>query len=134
MGDDHHRRHLCRLRARIPARHRRRARRLVGAPTLRAAMRGARAFAAVVGLVAAPVLPAQELVIGGTCRDGEPQGAYTLRAPDGRLRVAGALARGRRTGTFLFWSERGSRIAVIPYDDARKMGTVAVWYAASSPG
>lgn len=97
-------------------------------------MRRARAFAAVVGLVAAPALSAQQLVIGGVCRDGEPQGAYTLRAPDGGLRVAGALARGRRTGTFLFWSERGSRIAVVPYDDDRKTGTVAVWYAPPAPG
>ena len=76
-------------------------------------------------MVAAPLLPAQELVIGGTCRDGEPNGAYTLRAPDGRLRVAGAFAKGRRTGTFLFWSERGARIAVIPYDNDRKVGTIA---------
>ena len=107
---------------------------MVGAPALLTSMRGARAFAALLALTAASVLPAQELVIGGTCRDGEPQGAYTLRAPNGRLRVAGALARGRRTGTFLFWSERGSRIAVIPYDDDRKTGTVAVWFAPSAPG
>ena len=106
----------------------------MGAPTLRAAARRARALVAGLALVAAPLLPAQELVIGGTCRDGEPQGAYTLRAPDGGLRVAGALARGHRTGTFLFWSNGGSRIAVIPYDDDRKTGTVAVWFAPSSPG
>jgi len=106
---------------------------MVGAPALSAALRGARRLVAAAALIAAPIAPAQQLVIGGTCRDGEPQGAYTLRAADGRLRVAGALAKGRRTGTFLFWSERGSRIAVIPYDDDRKTGTVAVWYAPPSP-
>jgi hypothetical protein len=84
-------------------------------------------------LIAALILPAQDLVVGGTCRDGEANGGYTLRAPNGQLRVAGAFARGRRTGTFLFWSERGSRIAVIPYDNDRKVGTIAVWYAPPAP-
>jgi hypothetical protein len=107
---------------------------MVGAPTLRIAPRRPRALVAVLALVAAPLLPAQELVVGGTCRDGEPHGAYTLRAADGRLRVAGAFARGHRTGTFLFWSNGGSRVAVIPYDDDRKTGTVAVWFAPSSRG
>jgi hypothetical protein len=107
---------------------------MVGTPALRVSLRGARRLAAVVALVAASIAPAQLLVIGGTCRDGEPQGAYTLHAPDGRLLVVGALAKGRRTGTFVFWSERGSRVAVIPYDDDRKTGTVAAWYAPPSPG
>jgi hypothetical protein len=102
---------------------------MVVAPTLRPRTRPRRALVAVLALVAAPLLPAQELAVVGTCRDGEPHGAYTLRAADGRLRVAGALAKGRRTGTFLFWSERGSRVAVIPYENDRKVGTIATWYA-----
>jgi len=105
----------------------------VGAPALTAATRASRALVAILACAVAPSVPAQELVVGGTCRDGEPHGAYTLRAADGRLRVAGAFARGWRTGTFLFWSERGSRIAVIPYDNGRKVGTIAVWYAPQTP-
>ena len=77
----------------------------------------------------APPAMAESLVVEGTCRDGEPNGAYTLRSADGRLRVAGALAKGRRTGTFLFWAERGARIAIVPYDIDRKAGTIALWYA-----
>ena len=77
----------------------------------------------------APAAMAQGLVVDGACRDGEPNGAYTLRSADGRLRVVGAFAKGRRTGTFLFWSERGARIAVVPYDTDRKAGTIALWYA-----
>jgi hypothetical protein len=107
---------------------------MVGASTLRIAPRRPRALVAVLALVAAPLLPAQELAVGGTCRDGEPHGAYTLRAADGRLRVAGAFAKGRRTGTFLFWSERGSRVAVVPYDNDHKMGTIATWYAPRTSG
>jgi hypothetical protein len=107
---------------------------MVGAPALSASLRGARRLVVFAALVAAPLVPAQPLEIGGICRDGEPQGAYTLHAPDGRLLVAGALAKGHRTGTFVFWSESGSRVAVIPYDDDRKSGTVAVWYAPPSPG
>ncbi len=52
---------------------------------------------------------------------------------DGRLRVTGAFAKGRRTGTFLFWRQDGVRIAVIPYDDAVKSGTVATWYPEAGP-
>jgi hypothetical protein len=58
-----------------------------------------------------------------------------LRAQDARwrLRILGAFAKGRRTGTFLFWSSTGARIAVVPYDDDAKVGTVAVWYAPAPP-
>jgi len=62
------------------------------------------------------------------CRDGAPNGAYELRGADGRLRVAGAFAKGHRTGTFVFWNAKGARIAVIPYDNDDKIGTVALWY------
>jgi hypothetical protein len=96
--------------------------------------RGARFLAFALAVLVTPAAPAQGLVAEGGCRDGEPNGAYTLRAPDGRLRVAGAFAKGQRTGTFLFWSERGDRIAVVPYDGGRKAGTIAAWYEPPSPG
>ena len=47
---------------------------------------------------------------------------------DGRLRVVGAFAHGRKTGTFIFWNSSGARVAVIPYQDDDKAGTVALWY------
>jgi len=72
---------------------------------------------------------AQAYVVEGSCRDGAANGAYELRMPDGRLRVLGAFAKGRRTGTFLFWAATGARIAVIPYENDAKVGTVALWYA-----
>ncbi len=58
--------------------------------------------------------------------------------PDGTLRVAGAFTRGKRTGSFLYWSSAGVRIAHLPYDDDVLSGTVALWYsegnARSEPG
>jgi antitoxin component YwqK of YwqJK toxin-antitoxin module len=75
---------------------------------------------------------APDLVASVACRDGAPNGAYELRMPDGRLRILGAFAKGRRTGTFLFWASTGARIAVVPYDDDAKIGTVAVWYSSSA--
>ena len=74
-----------------------------------------------------------DLVPSVACRDGAPNGAYELRTPDGRLRILGAFAKGRRAGTFLFWASTGARIAVIPYDDGIKVGTVALWYAPATP-
>ena len=71
---------------------------------------------------------AQPLETVGSCRDGLANGAFELRMRNGQLRVAGAFARGRRTGTFIFWSASGARIAVVPYDDDVKTGTVALWY------
>jgi antitoxin component YwqK of YwqJK toxin-antitoxin module len=68
------------------------------------------------------------MTASGACRDGVPNGMYELRTPDGKLRVAGAFAMARRTGTFLFWTPAGARIAVIPYDDNVRSGTVAAWY------
>jgi antitoxin component YwqK of YwqJK toxin-antitoxin module len=68
-------------------------------------------------------------VIGG-CRNGVPNGAYELRTRDGHLRVVGAFAQGRKTGTFIFWNSSGARVAVIPYQDDGKAGTVALWYTA----
>ena len=71
-------------------------------------------------------------VVTGNCRDGQPHGAYELRMPDGTLRVTGAFTRGKRTGSFLYWSSSGVRIALLPYDDDVMNGTVALWY--SAPG
>jgi hypothetical protein len=75
---------------------------------------------------------AQAFTIVGACRNGQPNGAYELRMEDGRLLVAGAFAYGRKTGTFIFWSEGGARVAVMPYDEDSRSGTVALWYV--SPG
>jgi antitoxin component YwqK of YwqJK toxin-antitoxin module len=72
------------------------------------------------------------LVVTGNCRNGQPHGAYELRMGDGTLRVAGAFTRGKRTGTFLFWSSSGVRIALLPYDDDSLSGTVALWYSAGT--
>lgn len=74
-----------------------------------------------------------DYVVTGNCRDGQPHGAYELRMPDGTLRVSGAFARGRRTGSFIFWSSGGVRIAHLPYDDDALSGTVALWYSAGGP-
>jgi hypothetical protein len=97
---------------------------------LAGALQGMRRAAALLALAlaAAPVL-AQELRVEGGCRDGQPHGAYTLRMADGQVRVAGAFSSGRRTGSFVFWSTAGARIAQLPYDDDALAGTVALWYA-----
>ena len=90
-------------------------------------------LAAVVALALAPqclFAAAAAYVVTGNCRDGQPHGAYELRMPDGTLRVSGAFARGKRTGSFLFWSSAGVRIAHLPYDDDALSGTVALWYSA----
>jgi hypothetical protein len=72
---------------------------------------------------------AEPLTVVGTCREGLPNGAYELRMPDGRLRAVGAFAYGKKTGTFIFWTTGGARVAVIPYDSDARNGTVALWYA-----
>lgn len=87
-------------------------------------------FAGALALAAASA--AERLEVVGACRDGVPNGAYELRMPDGRLRVAGAFAQGRMTGTFIFWTAAGARIAVIPYADDARTGTLARWYTAAS--
>jgi hypothetical protein len=79
----------------------------------------------------APAAGAETFSAIGACRAGLPNGAYELRMPDGRLRVAGAFVQGRKTGTFIFWTASGARSAVIPYDDDAKTGTVALWYTAA---
>lgn len=73
---------------------------------------------------------AQRYDVVGQCRSGVPNGAYELRMNDGRLRVAGAFSQGRMTGTFIFWSAGGARLAVLPLDNDTRSGTVALWYTA----
>lgn len=83
-------------------------------------------------LAATALLPlaafAQDFVVQGNCRDGRPHGAYELRSATGTLRVVGAFAQGRRTGSFLFWSSDGARVAHLPFEDDRLTGTLALWY------
>ena len=74
---------------------------------------------------------AEVLNAAGACRGGVPNGAYELRGKDGRLRAVGAFSMGRKTGTFIFWTEGGARSAVIPYDNDARTGTVAMWYTAA---
>ena len=88
---------------------------------------------AAVALVCATAASAQSFVVEGGCRDGKPNGAYTLRSSDGRLRVAGAFGKGQLTGTFVFWAANGLRLAVIPYEEGNKSGTVATWYEQAGP-
>ncbi len=94
---------------------------------------GARQIAALAALITAAVVApavhsAEVLSAVGACRGGVPNGMYELRGEDGRLRVVGAFASGRKTGTFIFWTSGGARSAVIPYDNDARTGTVALWY------
>jgi hypothetical protein len=95
---------------------------------------GARKALAAGALVASltVVATAEPLNVVGSCREGLPNGGYELRMPDGRLRTVGAFARGKKTGTFIFWTAGGARVAVIPYDDDARTGTVALWYVETS--
>ena len=72
----------------------------------------------------------EDYAVVGQCRAGVPNGEYELWDFHGRLRVAGAFSQGRKTGTFIFWTAAGARIAVIPYDADARSGTVALWYTA----
>jgi len=71
---------------------------------------------------------AQAFVVEGSCRDGQPHGAYELKMSTGQLRVAGAFVNGKRTGSFLYWTAAGERIAHLPFDDNAMNGTVALWF------
>jgi len=88
-----------------------------------------RRAAGVLALAAAAAVSAQEYAIEGGCREGQPHGAYELRDGSGRVRVVGAFARGKRSGSFLFWSSAGVRIAQLPFDDDALSGTLALWHA-----
>jgi len=87
------------------------------------------ALAVLAGIALHASAAAQDLAVEGGCREGQPHGAYELRGPGGQVRVVGAFNRGKRTGSFLFWSSRGVRIAQLPYDDGVLSGTLALWYA-----
>jgi hypothetical protein len=78
-----------------------------------------------------PSVAAQDLNAEGHCRDGLPHGAYELRGSGNQLRAAGAFARGRRMGSFLFWSPSGTRVAQLPFDDDHLSGTLALWFPAA---
>ena len=71
---------------------------------------------------------AQPYAVVGQCRSGVANGGYELRMPDSRLRVVGAFAQGHMTGTFIFWTAAGARVAVMPFDNDAKNGTIALWY------
>jgi antitoxin component YwqK of YwqJK toxin-antitoxin module len=94
----------------------------------RKATRAALAAALALG---ASLAGAESLTVRGACRDGEAHGAWQLAAPDGKVRAIGAFAKGRRTGSFIFWNARGARIAHVPYEDEAKSGTLALWYDAA---
>jgi hypothetical protein len=107
----------------------------VGAPaglTRRAAALALRASVPLLLAASATLAATASYVVSGNCRDGRPHGAYELRMPDGKLRVAGAFNHGKRIGTFLFWSASGARIALLPFDDDAVNGTVALWYLAAN--
>ena len=99
---------------------------MVGAPQV------ARGLVAAVALVLGGVCAAQPYTAQGSCRDGLPHGNYELRDTKGTLRVMGAFNRGKRTGSFIFWSSDGVRIAHLPFDDDVLSGTAATWYAMKS--
>ena len=85
------------------------------------------------GALAAPA-SAESFDVRGACRDGEAQGIYELRDARGSLRVLGAFSRGKRTGSFIYWTAGGDRIAHIPYDDGVASGTAALWYSGAGRG
>jgi antitoxin component YwqK of YwqJK toxin-antitoxin module len=87
------------------------------------------AFAVLAGIALQVSAAGQEFAIEGSCRDGQPHGGYELRGPGGQVRVVGAFNKGKRAGSFLFWSSRGVRIAQLPYDEGVLSGTLALWWA-----
>jgi antitoxin component YwqK of YwqJK toxin-antitoxin module len=71
----------------------------------------------------------EQFTVQGNCRDGLVHGPYELRDAQGQLRVLGAFNRGKRTGSFLFWTSSGVRVAHLPFDEGQLNGTVSLWYA-----
>lgn len=101
---------------------------MVGGPQTLAPL----AFAVLASLALQASVPAaaqERLIVEGNCREGQPHGAYEVRSPGGQARVVGAFNKGKRTGSFLFWSSRGVRIAQLPYDEGVLSGTLALWWA-----
>jgi antitoxin component YwqK of YwqJK toxin-antitoxin module len=87
-----------------------------------------RLIVCVVASLASLAVTAQGLEVHAACRDGRPHGAYELRSTNGQLRVAGAFNRGKRTGSFIFWTSDGTRVAHIPYDEDHVSGTLSLWF------
>ena len=81
-------------------------------------------------LATAPDVAAQALIVDGNCRDGQPHGFYQLRNANAQVLVVGAFNKGKRTGSFLFWSSDGSRLAQLPFEGGTLSGTLALWYPA----
>ena len=81
-----------------------------------------------VATLASLAAAAQDLEVHAACRDGRPHGAYELRSANGQLRLAGAFNRGKRTGSFIFWTRDGTRVAHIPYDEDQVSGTLSLWF------
>jgi antitoxin component YwqK of YwqJK toxin-antitoxin module len=81
-----------------------------------------------VATLASLAAAAQDLEVHAACRDGRPHGAYELRSTNGQLLVAGAFNRGKRTGSFIFWTRDGTRVAHIPYDEDQVSGTLSLWF------
>ena len=92
-----------------------------------------RAAVAAVALLAAGASLAQTYTAYGNCRDGLAHGSYELRDTKGTVRAVGAFNRGKRTGSFIFWSSDGVRIAHLPFDEDVLSGTLAMWYS-GKPG
>jgi hypothetical protein len=86
---------------------------------------------AVLGLALATGAGAQALSVDGSCRDGQPHGAWQLKSADGKPRAIGAFAKGKRTGSFIFWNASGVRVAHVPYEEDAKNGTLALWHEQS---
>ena len=72
--------------------------------------------------------------VEGSCRDGYAHGLYELRDDKGTVRAVGAFNRGKRTGSFLFWTASGAREAQLPFDEDILSGTVAMWWPAPPRG
>jgi hypothetical protein len=94
-------------------------------------MRSSRLLVAAALGVLAGAAAAQPYAVEGSCRDGQPHGNYELRDAGGAVRVVGAFNRGKRTGSFLFWSSTGTRIAQLPFEDDVLSGTLALWWPAA---
>jgi len=77
---------------------------------------------------------AQGFRVEGSCRDGYAHGLYELRDDKGTVRAVGAFNRGKRTGSFLFWTATGAREAQLPFDEDILSGTVAMWWPAPPRG
>lgn len=92
----------------------------------------ARSCLGVLALMLAGACAAQPYSAEGHCRDGLPHGNYELRDAKGTLRAVGAFNRGKRTGSFIFWSSEGVRIAHLPFDEDALSGTLATWYTGKS--